>query len=205
MTEGGICVPDQELQSTVSAAGKAIRDRIKAFRRVPAREVLDNDGNPRTHPQAQRDALRGVLEQVGVAGALTAYHSEGNGGKLTLIDGHLRKQDFALDWPTLILDVDDAEADLLLATHDPLAALAEYDAGKLAALLQGLETQNEAVAATLQGLTEEAGGTAVQAAQPDVMPPEKFEVLVECSGEGEQRELFNRLKGEGRKCRVLTF
>jgi hypothetical protein len=205
MAEGGICVPDQELQSTVSAAGKAIRDRIKDFRRVPARELLDNDGNPRTHPQAQRDALRGVLEQVGVAGALTAYHSERNGGKLTLIDGYLRKQDFALDWPTLILDVDDAEADLLLATHDPLAALAEYDADKLAALLQGLETQNEAVAAMLQGLAEEAAGTAVQAAQPDVLPPEKFEVLVECSGDGEQRELFNRLVGEGRKCRVLTF
>jgi hypothetical protein len=183
-----------------------IRDRIKESRRVPARELLDNDGNPRTHPQAQRDALRGVLEQVGVAGALTAYHSERNEGKLTLIDGHLRKQDFALDWPTLILDVDDAEADLLLATHDPLAALAEYDAGKLAALLQGLETQNEAVASMLKGLAEqqEAVGAAAQA-QADVLPAEKFEVLVECSGEGEQRELFNRLVGEGRKCRVLTF
>ena len=89
-----------------------IRDRIKEFRRVPARELLDNDGNPRTHPQAQRDALRGLLEQVGVAAALTAYHSERNGGRLVLIDGHLRKQDYDLDWPTLILDVTDEEADL---------------------------------------------------------------------------------------------
>jgi hypothetical protein len=50
-----------------------IRDRIKEFRRVPARELLDNDGNPRRHPQAQRDAPRGVLEQVGVAAALIAF------------------------------------------------------------------------------------------------------------------------------------
>src|SRR5215472_18133311 len=98
----------------------AIRDRIQDFRRVPARELLDNDGNPRRHPQAQRDALRGVLEQVGIAGALVAYQSERQGGKLTLIDGHLRKQDYDLDWPVLVLDVTDAEADLLLATHDPL-------------------------------------------------------------------------------------
>jgi len=62
------------------------------------------------------------LEQVGVAGALTAYHSARNGGRLTLIDGHLRRQDHDLAWPTLILDVGDEEADLLLASHDPLAA-----------------------------------------------------------------------------------
>src|SRR5262245_52090618 len=112
-----------------------IRDRIRDFRRVSACELLDNDGNPRRHPQAQRDALRGVLEQIGIAAAMIAYHSERNGGKLTLIDGHLRKQDFDVDWPTLILDVSDEEADLLLATHDPLAALAEYDQPKLQALL----------------------------------------------------------------------
>src|SRR5262245_32678948 len=112
-----------------------IRDRIQEFRRVPACELLDHDGNPRRHPQAQRDALRGVLEQVGIAGALIAYASERKGGKLTLIDGHLRKSDYDLDWPVLVLDVTDAEADLLLATHDPLAALAEYDKPKLQALL----------------------------------------------------------------------
>src|SRR6516225_1451012 len=79
--------------------GASIRDRVREFRRVPARELLDNDGNPRRHPEAQRDALRGVLEQVGIAGALVAYHSERNGGQLTLIDGHLRRQDYNLDWP----------------------------------------------------------------------------------------------------------
>src|SRR5262249_24374608 len=86
--------------SQIGSPGIMIRDRIKEFRRVPAGELLDHAGNPRRHPQAQRDALRGVLEQVGVAGALTAYRSERNGGQLTLIVGHLRKQDYALDWPT---------------------------------------------------------------------------------------------------------
>jgi hypothetical protein len=27
-----------------------IRDRVREFRRVPARELLDHDGNPRRHP-----------------------------------------------------------------------------------------------------------------------------------------------------------
>src|SRR5262249_32866126 len=87
-------VTGQVANLEVSTMDGMIRDRIQEFRRVPARELLDNDGNPRRHPQAQRDALRGVLEQVGIADALVAYYSERKGGQLVLIDGHLRKQDF---------------------------------------------------------------------------------------------------------------
>jgi hypothetical protein len=182
-----------------------IRDRVQEFRRVPARELLDNEGNPRRHPQAQRDALRGVLEQVGVAAALVAYHSPRNGGKLTLVDGHLRKQGYDLDWPTLVLDVDDEEADLLLATHDPLAALAEYDRPKLQSLLQEVRAKSPAVLGMLKDLAQKAGAGKEARSKPPVLPPERFEVLVECRDEGHQRELYDRLTGEGLKCRVLTF
>jgi hypothetical protein len=197
-----------ERQSTEHLSpGALIRDRVKEFRRVPARELLDNEGNPRRHPQAQRDALRGVLEQVGIAGALTAYHSARNGGRLTLIDGHLRRQDHDLDWPTLILDVDDEEADLLLATHDPLAALAEYDKPKLDALLEEVRAKAPAVQDMLAELARKTGS--VQVGEEDAgsvaLPPEKFEVIVECGNEAEQREVFDRLTGEGLTCRVLTF
>jgi hypothetical protein len=181
-----------------------IRDRVREFRRVPARELLDNEGNPRRHPQAQRDALRGVLEQVGIADALVAYHSQRNGGKLTLIDGHLRRHDFDLDWPTLVLDVTDEEADLLLATHDPLAALAEYDRPKLDALVQEVRARSPAVVAMLKDLAKKAGA-GQEKARPPVLPPEKFEILVECRDEGHQREVYDRLTAEGLKCRVLTF
>lgn len=70
-----------------------VRDRIKEFRRVPAAELAANPANWRKHPEAQRAALRGVLEEVGIAGPLIAYHSARNGGALTLIDGHLRQED----------------------------------------------------------------------------------------------------------------
>jgi hypothetical protein len=182
-----------------------IRDRIQDFRRVPARELLDHDGNPRRHPQAQRDALRGVLEQVGIAAALVAYQSERNGGRLTLIDGHLRKQDFDLDWPVLVLDVDDAEADLLLATHDPLAALADYDKPKLDALLQEVRARSPAVMALLTNLSKTTGAGKEDREKAPVLPPERFEVLVECRDEGHQREVYDRLTVEGLTCRVLTF
>jgi hypothetical protein len=187
------------------SAGALIRDRIKEFRRVPAGELLDHAGNPRRHPQAQRDALRGVLEQVGIAAALVAYQSERNGGRLTLIDGHLRKQDYDLDWPTLILDVTDEEADLLLATHDPLAALAQYDKPKLHALLQEVRAKSPAVLGMLKDLAKQSDAGGGEKAKAITLPPERFEVLVECQDEGHQREVFDRLTGEGLKCRVLTF
>jgi hypothetical protein len=182
-----------------------IRDRIREFRRVPARELLDNDGNPRRHPQAQRDALRGVLEQVGIADALVAYPSERNGGQLTLIDGHLRKQDFDLDWPTLVLDVNDAEADLLLATHDPLAGLAEYDKPRLEALVQEVRAKSPAVVAMLKELAKKVGVGKTDKDHAPTLPAERFEVLVECRDEAHQREVYDRLTQEGQKCRVLTF
>jgi hypothetical protein len=186
-----------------SEASQAIRDRIKDFRRVPARGLLDNEGNPRRHPQAQRDALRSVMQQVGVAAALVAYHSERNGGQLTLVDGHLRKQDYDLDWPTIILDVNDEEADLLLATHDALAAQAEYDKPKLDALLQDVRAKSPAVVGMLKDLAKKTGRG--EQAKAPVLPPERFEVLVQCRDEDHQREVYDRLTGEGPSCRVLTF
>jgi hypothetical protein len=72
-------------------------------------------GNWREHPAAQAEALKGVLAEVGIAGALLAYRSERQGGALVVIDGHLRKDAAPQRWPVLILDVDDAEADYLLA------------------------------------------------------------------------------------------
>ncbi len=101
-----------------------IRDRIKELRRVRASELRPNRRNWRTHPQAQRDALCGVLAEVGYADALLVR--ELPDGSLELIDGHLRAETTPdAEVPVLILDLDDAEAAKLLALHDPLAGMAE--------------------------------------------------------------------------------
>jgi DNA modification methylase len=137
-----------------------IRDRIKDFRRVPVADLLENGRNFRRHPQAQKDALAGVLAEVGIAGALVAYYSARNGGKLTLIDGHARLGAGAADWPVLILDVDDAEADYLLATFDATAAMAELDGVALAELLKNVQSGEPGVQELLAHLAEQAGALA---------------------------------------------
>ena len=127
-----------------------IRDRIKELRRVRASELLPNPKNWRTHPQYQQDALRGVLAEVGFADALLARETpEG----LMLVDGHLRAETTPeSEIPVLVLDIEEAEADLVLATLDPLAAMARTDQDSLLDLLQGIEINNSTVNVMLEAL-----------------------------------------------------
>lgn len=133
-----------------------IRDRIKAFKRVKASELIPNPKNWRSHPEAQQNALKGILAEVGIADAVLARETpEG----LMLLDGHLRTEtvDGETKLPVLILDVDEAEADKILATLDPLASMAEADATKLDSLLREIDTGSEALQQMLADLAADSG------------------------------------------------
>lgn len=110
------------------------RDRIVEFRRVPASELVENPKNWRRHGDDQRRGLRSLVEKIGFAGAeLTRVLDD---GRLMLIDGHLRKDEFKnQSLPVLVTDLNEHEADLLLATFDPLGAMATTDDEALESLL----------------------------------------------------------------------
>lgn len=130
-----------------------IRDRIKEFRRVPANELLPNPKNWRKHPKEQQEALQGLLSEIGFAGAVLARETA-NG--LMLIDGHLRTETVGgASIPVLILDVNETEADKILATYDPLSCMADADSEKLSAILESVQTDNKALAAMLSGLSQD--------------------------------------------------
>jgi len=129
------------------------RNRIVEYRPdCPVGELMDNAKNWRIHPRAQEAGLAGVLGKIGKVDVLKAYISERYGG-LTLFDGHLRKH-IAPDetWPVVICDLTDEEADLVIATLDPLSAMAEADAAQVQVLLGGLGQQDEAIQAILKNL-----------------------------------------------------
>ena len=89
-------------------------------------------------------ALRALLNDIGYADALIAR--ELPDGQLQLIDGHLRAETTPDEQvPVLVLDVTEEEADKLLLTLDPLAAMAETDAERIGALLETVRTDDEAV------------------------------------------------------------
>lgn len=133
----------------------AIRDRIVELVRVRAAELAPNPANWRRHPERQRAALRALLREIGYADALIARR---DGERLVLIDGHLRQSlDADQIVPVLVLDVSEAEADKLLATLDPLAALAKPDSEALAELLERVRSSSKAVTELLEGLARGAG------------------------------------------------
>lgn len=142
-----------------------IRDRIRELRRVPASDLRPNPKNWRTHPEAQANALRGLLSEVGMADAVLARELED--GSLMLIDGHLRAETIGEEEvPVLVLDVNEAEADKILATLDPLAAMAEADAAKLDAILREVDTGSPDVQQLLADLAEEHNLYNVSEADP---------------------------------------
>ena len=184
-----------------------VRDRIKELRRVPAGQLRPNARNWRRHPQAQQDALRGVLAEIGYADALLAR--ELPDGSLELIDGHLRAETTPdMEVPVLVVDLDEKEAMKLLALLDPLAGLAEPDADALAELLADVDTDSEAVRAVLDDIlaqTESIVAEEPAGERPEVNIPEAFQVVVECRDEAQQKEVFERLTAEGLSCRLLML
>lgn len=129
-----------------------MRDRIKSLRRVKASELRANPKNWRHHPEGQRTALQSVLNEIGLVDAVIARETDDG---LELLDGHLRA-DVSGDEkiPVLVVDVTDQEAAVVLATLDPLSAMAESSSAELDALLRTIEFESDAVAETLRIIAE---------------------------------------------------
>lgn len=183
-----------------------IRDRIVELVRVPANSLRPNPLNWRTHPEAQRNAMRGALAELGLIDAVLARRLPD--GSLELIDGHLRAEELKdAPVPVLVVDLDEAEAKLALATFDPLTKMAEASAETLDALLAGVTTGNAALQELIAATAEEAG---LYDDQEDEAPEEQevpsvYQVVVQCESESDQRETYERLRKDGFTCRVLTL
>lgn len=119
-------------------------------------QLAANPRNFRVHPQAQQQALSDVLDQVGVVQRIIVNKRTG-----FVVDGHARVA-LALrsgqpTIPVLYVDLDEREEALVLATLDPIAAMATTDAAALDALLRDVHTDSAAIMDVLTGLVDDAG------------------------------------------------
>jgi hypothetical protein len=185
----------------------AIRNRIKAHVRVRAGDLVPHELNPRVHPQAQRQALAALYQEIGFARSLLAY--ELPDGRLKLIDGHLRREmdpDMLVD--VEVLDVQDAEARALLLSLDPLAQLADHDQAVLDQLRGLTQTSSDALA-NLWGAIGRSGAAVQQTLEKTRSPrsavlAEQFLILIECPDEPTQLALLARFQQEGLSCKALV-
>jgi DNA modification methylase len=138
--------------------------------RTPA-ELVENPRNWRTHPVGQLTALADVMAEVGWAGACL-YNERTE----RLIDGHLRKQIGIAQKtdkiPVLIGNWTEEQEAKILATLDPIGAMAEADSAKLNELLREVRTGSGPLQQLLDDLAARAGTSPLKEGltDPDAIP-----------------------------------
>jgi DNA modification methylase len=134
-----------------AAPTTAWRNRITGSGDEAPDQLLANPANWRIHPKAQQDALVGALDQVGWVQQVLVNRRSG-----FVVDGHarvalaLRRGEPTV--PVLYVDLDPEEEALVLATLDPISAMAGRDEDKLRALLADISVDDAGLLALLGDL-----------------------------------------------------
>jgi DNA modification methylase len=132
------------------------KNRIIGYGEEPIDQILFNPANWRIHPKSQQDALTGVLEEVGWVQNVIVNKRTGH-----LVDGHLRVQlaDKAGEKtvPVTYVDLSESEEMTVLATIDPIAAMAATDKEKLDDVLRQVHADDARIQKAIADLAANEG------------------------------------------------
>ena len=150
--------------------------RIVDHAEVDPNSLIPHEVNWREHPESQKQVFDGVLKEVGFAQSVTVSKRTGK-----ILDGHMRVQ-MAVEqgWPAIpveYVDVDEREEAAIIATMNPMAALAERNRERIeaAAAIANLNDQR------VKGLV-----AALQSRAPGVQ--NRQEILDGFQGEREEKQ-----------------
>ena len=132
------------------AAPSAWRSRIVGSGEEEPEQLLANPRNWRTHPVRQREALRGSLREVGWVQQVIVNRTTGH-----VVDGHARIEEAisaGAKVPVLYVELSEAEESLVLATLDPIGAMANTDTARLGELLAEISVDDAGLARLLEEL-----------------------------------------------------
>lgn len=136
------------------------RNRIVGYEAaVDPAQLRANPKNWRLHPKAQRDALRGTLSEVGWVDTVLVNTTTGH-----VVDGHARLEEALASGstvPVIYAELTEAEEALVLATLDPITAMADTDQTKLGALVAEISVDDAGLRhllGDLAGPEERRGG-----------------------------------------------
>jgi DNA modification methylase len=119
-------------------------------------QLLASPANWRIHTHEQENALAAVLDKVGWVTRIIVNRNTGH-----VVDGHLRvamaisKGEAKV--PVLYVDLSEEEENLILATLDPLSAMAGTDNEKLESLLRDIPNMGAEIDALLAGIAGDRG------------------------------------------------
>lgn len=156
--EAGTAGPDMEVVEGTTweeREGRVIKEIVRNSMRFEWRDprsLQPNDNNPKDHPSLQRSAMTDFFDDVGWAGALLYNEQTGH-----LLDGHMRQAD-ALERnedvvPTLIINVDQAKENRILAFLDKIGSLFAERKDTTKKLLEGQNVPDSLLALLNVGTT----------------------------------------------------
>lgn len=142
------------------------KNRIVGYDLVVPSDVLANPANARRHGGAQRDAMRGSLDELGWISPIVI-----NTRTDTLVDGHMRCEEAISAGvpviPAVYVDLSVEEERLALAVLDPISAMARFDGDRLDDLLASISTDNSALNDLLASLSgEDIDGAPIATPKP---------------------------------------
>jgi hypothetical protein len=127
-----------------SAQSPNWENRIVGHGEENPEQLLANPANWRIHPRSQQDAMEGVLKEIGFVQSVLVNQRTG-----FVLDGHMRValalRKNATSIPVTYVDLSPEEEALVLATLDPIGAMAATDSEQLAALLGAITVDSEDV------------------------------------------------------------
>ena len=173
---------------------------------VPIDSLTPDPANVRRHPENNLEAIKASLKRFGQQKPIVVDSTDiiraGNGTWAAAK---------ALGWQNIwIIKTTLAGGDAVAyaIADNRTAELAQWDSPALASQLAALDAHLQLAAGftpeEMAGLTGDMNPVSTDTGD-EVPLREVFEVAVECHDETDQRELYERLTQEGRKCRVLTI
>ena len=136
-------------QKTGVPAQSRWKNRIVGYEDMDPAELLANPHNFRTHSDRQKSAMRDVLVDVGVVQNVIVNQTTGR-----ILDGHMRVS-MAIDEkqskvPVTVVQLTEEEERVILATFDPMGALAGRSDETFKLLMDGVDDSYQAlIAATV--------------------------------------------------------
>lgn len=175
--------------------------------RRSVRDLSNDPANARKHNDKNIDAIIASLRRFGQQKPIVIDRNNivraGNG----TLEAARRLQWESIDCVVTSLNGSDAVAYAI--ADNRTAELAEWDEDTLAAQLNGLLSESEEIALAAGFTPEEIEAMLLTPEDEDdqsqVELSSKWEIIVTCSDETDQKNVFDMLESEGYKCRVLTF
>jgi hypothetical protein len=130
------------------------KNRVISFTLEVPSDLLANPMNARRHNGAQRDAIRGSLDELGWTAPVIV-----NDVTNRLLDGHMRVEEAISEGapviPVVHVELSDDEERLFLGVFDPITGLATNDQDRLDDLVASIVTENQALNDLLASLSGE--------------------------------------------------